>query len=134
MAGFHSDSDRVPQVIQAERAWLEAHLKLDISALDSLMADEYTQVNRQGELIGKQQVIASFRTGKRYWQHSESDEYQVRIYGDVAVIVGRWRAKGINAGQAFDYAARYVSVWVYRNGRWQMTIDQSTELPGAQKS
>lgn len=110
MASFYSDSDQVRQVIQAERAWLEAHLLFDVSTLDSLMADEYTQVNSRGELIGKQQVLASFRTGQRYWQQAESDEYQVRIYGEVAVVVGRWRAKGVNAGQPFDYAARYVAV------------------------
>jgi len=94
-----------------------------------LMADAYTQVDSQGELIGKQQILASFQAEKRYWQQAESDEYHVRIHGDVAVVLGRWRAKGVNAGQSFDYAARYVAVWVFQNNRWQMVSDQSTEIP-----
>jgi ketosteroid isomerase-like protein len=129
MTQFDKTSDKIYEVIRAERAWLDAHLRLDISLMDSLMADEYTQVNSQGELVGKEKVLASFRAEKRYWQEAESDEYQIQIYGSVAVVHGRWRAKGINSGKAFNYAARYVSVWVERNRRWQMVSDQSTEIP-----
>lgn len=63
MTNYFSDSDKTQQVIQAEREWLDAHLRLDVSALDRLMADEYTQVNSQGELIGKQQILNSFQSG-----------------------------------------------------------------------
>jgi ketosteroid isomerase-like protein len=62
---------------------------------------------------GKEQALASIRSGERGWEEvHNSDEYDVRIYGDTAVVVGRWRARGANAGQPFDYAAHYVSVWV----------------------
>ena len=134
MINSYSDSDKSQQVIQAEREWLDAHLRLDVSALDRLMADEYTQVNSQGELIGKLQILNSFQAGKRYWQEAESDDYQVRIYGEIALVFGRWRAKGENSGYSFNYIARYVSVWVYRNNRWQMVSDQSTEIPGSPKT
>jgi len=122
------DADKVQQVIQAERAWLQAHLQLDTALLDHLMADEYTQIDSHGALVTKQQVLASFLSGTREWDWAGSDEYRVQIYGEVAVVYGRWRAKGVNAGHRFDYAARYVSVWVHRDGRWQMVSDQSTEI------
>ena len=122
------DADTVQQVIQAERAWLQAHLQLDTMLLDHLMADEYTQINSHGALVTKPEVLASFLSGTRDWDWAESDEYRVQIYGEVAVVYGRWRARGVNAGHPFDYAARYVSVWVYRDGRWQMVSDQSTEI------
>ena len=134
MIHTRNDPDRIKQLIQAERAWLEAHLRLDISALDRLMAAEYKQVNSRGELITKQEALASFRAGNRHWEVAESDEYQIEVYEDVAVVFGRWRAKGVNAGQAFDYAARYVSVWVDRDGRWQMVSDQSSAVRGPVKS
>jgi len=121
-------SDPAAQVIEAERQWLDAHLKLDLVLLDRLMADEYLQVNDRGELLNKQQVVASFKSGNRYWQEARSGDYKVRVYGEVAVVYGCWRAKGVNAGLSFDYAARYVSVWVYRDGRWQMVSDQSTTI------
>ena len=52
----------------------------------------------------------------------------VRVYGNTAVVVGRWRARGENAGRSFDYQARFVSVWVRRDGEWRMVSDQSTPI------
>ena len=128
MTSLKDMPDPAAQVIEAERQWLSAHLKLDLVLLDRLMADEFLQVNDRGELLSKQQVLASFKSGNRYWQEANSGEYKVQVYNEVAVICGCWQAKGVNTRQSFDYAARYVSVWVYRDKRWQMVSDQSTTI------
>ena len=96
--------------------------------LERLMADEYTQVGPRGQLLAKGEVLASFRSGQRRWEYADSDQYQVHLYGRVAVVHGRWRAKGTNSGNPFDYVARYVAVWVYRQDRWQIVSDQSTSI------
>lgn len=84
------------------------------------MAPDYLRVDAEGRCVGREQVLASFRSGERGWEEARSDEHRVRVYGDTAVVVGRWRARGTNAGQSFDYAARYVAAWVSRGGRWRM--------------
>ena len=116
------------QVLRAEREWLLAHLRLDVRALDRLMAPEYSQIDDNGRLVSKEQVLASFRSGERGWSEAHSDEHRVSVYGDTAVVIGRWGARGVNAGQPFDYAARYVSVWVRSDGEWRMVSDQSTPI------
>ncbi len=72
------------------------------------------------------------RSGERGWDEAHSDEHRVNLYGDddddVAVVVGRWRARGTNAGRAFDYAACYVAVWVRQDGHWQIVSDQATPI------
>ena len=133
MSYVFSDAEATQGVVRAEREWLEAHLRLDVVALARLMGDEYQQINDRGELLGKQQLLASFESGSRSWQRADSDQYDVRIYGGVAVVFGRWRAAGVNAGKAFDYTARYAAVWVYRNSRWEIVSDQSTEVPNDAK-
>lgn len=116
------------QVLEAERAWLSAHLNNDVAALDWLMAEEYSQIRSDGAVAHKSDVIGSFETGDRHWDEATSDELQVNVYGEAAVVIGRWWARGANAGAAFDYIARYMSVWILRDGRWQMVSDQSTEI------
>lgn len=106
------------QVLLAGREWLLAHLHVDAPALERLMDPDYLQIDTEGATVGKEQVLALFR----------SDEHHVRVYGDTAVVVGRWRAKGENAGRSFDYQARYVSVWVRRDDSWRMFSDQSTPI------
>ena len=119
----------VEQVLRAEREWLLAHLRLDVQALDRLMAPEYSQIGGRGRVVGKEQVLESFRSGGRGWDEAYSDDHEVRIYGDTAaVVIGRWRARGVNAGQPFDYAARYVSAWVKSDGEWRMVSDRSTPI------
>jgi ketosteroid isomerase-like protein len=123
--------DAASTVILAERAWVEAHRQLDVPTLERLMADEFIQVGPRGQLLAKGDVLASLRSGQRRWEYAESDQYQVHLYGIVAVVHGRWRAKGDNSGSPFDYAARYVAVWIYRQGHWQMVSDQSTGISGS---
>ncbi len=95
------------------------------------MAPDYVQIDGSGRLVDREEVLASFRSGERNWDEAHSDEYRVRVYGDVAVVVGRWRARGTNAGRDFDYAARYVAVWVRHEGEWRMVSDQATPMPQA---
>jgi ketosteroid isomerase-like protein len=120
--------DAVEQVLVAEREWLLAHLHLDIPALERLMDPDYLQIGAGGDALDKEQVLASFRSGERHWDEANSDEHHVRVYGNTAVVVGRWRARGVNAGRPFDYQARFVSVWVRRDGEWRMVSDQSTPI------
>ena len=105
-----------------------AHLNCDVAALDRLMADEAAQINSVGRVVSKAEVIASFDSGERHWDEAHSNEFRVRVYGETAVVIGRWQARGVNTGQAFEYSARYLSVWIWRDGRWLMTVDQSTDI------
>lgn len=127
------DTELIREVLQAEREWVEAHRRLDIAALERLMADEYKHIRADGTVVGKEEDLASYETGDRYWDFAESDEYDIQLYGQTAVLIGRWRARGENAGERFDYAARFISVYVKRHGRWQMVAAQPTPLAGAER-
>ena len=116
------------KVLQAEREWLEAHLAGDVAALGRLMHADHIQIRPDGSMWDKQRVLASFEGGGRHWDRAEADELQVKVYGETALVVGRWRAEGVNQGEAFDYAARYVSVWVLEEGNWLMVSDNATEI------
>jgi ketosteroid isomerase-like protein len=131
MDGSREKKELIQEVVEAERAWVEAHRRLDIVALERLMADDYKHIRADGVVVGKAEDLDSYQTGDRHWDFAESDEYDIQIYGQTAVLIGRWRARGVNAGERFDYTARFVSVYVKRDGRWQMIVAQSTPIVGA---
>ncbi len=116
------------QTLQAERDFLLAHMNCDVAALGRLMADEAAQINSFGRVGSKAKVIASFDSGERHWDEAHSNEFRVRVYGETAVVIGRWQAHGVSTGQAFEYSPRYLSAWIWRDSRWQMTVDQSTDI------
>lgn len=118
----------IDEVLAAEEAWTQAHLETDIETLDRLMHRDYTIIKTDGSVWDKETALASYVPGKRDWTEAGSRDHRVRIYGDTAVVIGVWKAKGVNNGEAFDYSARYVSVWVKEEDRVQMVSDQSTEI------
>lgn len=119
----------IDEVMAAEEAWTQAHLETDVEALDRLMHRDYTIIKPDGSVWDKEKALASYIPSKRDWTEAGSSDHIVRIYGNTAVVIGVWRAKGVNNGEAFDYSARYVSVWVKEGDRVQMVSDQSTEIP-----
>jgi ketosteroid isomerase-like protein len=124
----HNLPDERAEVLAVERQWTAAHLHGDVAAIERIMAEEYIRIQPDGSVAGKAAVLAAYQPDRRHWDHAQGDEYDVRIYGNTALVVGRWTARGVNNGQAFDYAARFLSVYVRRNGDWQMVAEQSTEI------
>ena len=118
----------IEEVLAAEEEWTQAHLATDRDTIDRLMHPDYTIIKPDGEVWGKQKALASYVPGKRDWEVAESSDHQVRIYGDIAIVIGLWRARGVNNGEFFDYSARYTSVWLREKDMLRIVSDQSTEV------
>ncbi len=116
------------EVMLVENAWTRAHLDGDVATLEHLMADDYLKIEMDGSVSDRAATLAKYTPETRYWNYVAGDEYSVRVYGDTAVVIGRWTARGMNHGARFDYAARFLSVYVKRAGQWQMVSEQSTEI------
>ena len=118
----------IEQVKAAEEQLADAHVRMDIELIDSLLHPEYVIIQPGGIIETKDQVLKSYRSGIRYWESARSDELDVRVYGEMAIVVGRWQARGWNGSVDFDYTARFLSVWVRQDGRWLNLTSQSTEI------
>lgn len=120
--------DPVADVLATEKAWSEAHRSGDFATIAHLMADDYVRINPDGSLSNRAETLASYQPEERHWDLAQGDQYDVRINGDSAVVIGRWTARGVNNDQDFDYQARFLSVYQRRNGHWQMVAEQSTTI------
>ena len=116
------------EVIAVEQAWVEAHRNLDLDTLENILSDQYCQVQADGKVIGKQDLVASYRSGLRNWEIAESDQYEIRLLGETALLIGRWRGKGVNQGDKFDYSARFLAVYQLEEGEWKLISDVSVPL------
>lgn len=124
-----SEQERIAAVLQAEAAWSRAFREGDWDTLAEMMAPEYIQIGADGRLSDRKAFLASLQGEQRRWQVAESDQLDVRLYGDAALLLGRWRGVGFNHGQAFDYQARFACLYVWREGRWLVAYEQSSEIP-----
>jgi ketosteroid isomerase-like protein len=123
-----TNAEIIAEVTDVERRWVQAHRDLDIDVIDEIRAPDYLQIRADGTVIGKVEVLESYRSGKRHWDFAESDEYQIVVHGDTAILVGRWRGRGENDGEQFDYTARFMAIYARLDGVWRLVADQSTPL------
>ena len=129
-ASFASDSDRAVALKAAEQARFEAQVNADAKVLGSLLDDglEYTHSN--GDLDTKKSFVDSLVTGTRDYISSAPTIETVRIFGDVGVIRGTAKVTvGGKDRQPQDLHIGYTDIWLWKDGRWQMTAWRSARLP-----
>ena len=115
-------------IIESEQALAKAHVESDWAKIDALLHDKYVIVQPNGALETKHDVLSSFHSGNRIWKSAKVDQLDVILFGNTARVIGRWTATGFNNGAAFDYQARFVSVWLKTNDRWQNIAYSSGEI------
>jgi Domain of unknown function (DUF4440) len=90
------------------------------------MHPDYTIITPEGQVFCKEDALKSYRDKDRHWEYAESSDYIIRIYGITAIVIGIWRARGVNNGIPFDYNTRYTSMWVKEENELRIVSDQST--------
>ena len=109
-----------------EDKWALASLNNDAAGLSPLLADGFLSVTSKGAVRTKAELLESMTAGTIKLQTSKIDDMRVVVYGDTAVVVGRWQGKGSEKGKAFDEAERFTDTWVKQNGQWRCVASQGT--------
>lgn len=111
------------RVLAVEERWVAAHRPLDLESIEAILSDDFRQIHPDGSVIGKEELLASYRSGLRHWEIARSDELEVHIHGEIAWLIGRWRGKGENNRVAFDYQARFLAIYSLEAGEWKLTAE-----------
>jgi hypothetical protein len=103
---------------------LQAYETKDLKTLDAILDDSFVQVDPEGRLLAKADVLA-------YVQAVDSLRYiveamVVRLHGNTAVVTGLYRMKGVERGKPFARKGRFVDTWLLKNGRWVAIAGLST--------
>ncbi len=114
------------RAVEAARG--QALLHADTAALSRLVADEFVEISRLGQLRSKADNIRDIASGDLKLLSVKYDSLAVRIYGDVAVLRGIADNSGTFRGFPFSGKIRYLRIFVRRDGRWQAVAMQQTPL------
>ncbi len=102
----------------------QAIMRGDAAALDRIFADEFIYTNPRAEVLDKAQQLAALTSGAGKLEGAKSDDVRIRIYGETAVMTGRFTARAQSGGQTEMIEERYTAVWVRRDVRWQLVAEQ----------
>lgn len=130
--GFTDDD--FAEVLRGERELARAHREMDLATIDRLLHPGYTILQPNGLMEDKETVVASYSEGSRQWDSAAVNDMAVAVSGNLALVSGLWTAAGHNGAEAFDYAARFLSMWCKEDGRWRNIAYQSIERPSGPAS
>lgn len=116
------------QVRQIEIDWGVAFERRDMVTLDLLMAEEYILTDPLGQLRTKTETLAAIETSEVDFQSTQSDDVNVTIYGETAVVTGRSTFRGRYKGWSMTGCYQYTDVLVKRNGSWKAVSSHITAL------
>jgi hypothetical protein len=107
---------------------MRAMLKADTVALSRLVADEFVEISRLGQIRTRAHNMRDIASGDLKLTAVKYDSLVVRIYGEVAVLRGIADNTGTFRGFPFGGKIRYTRVFVRRDGRWQAVAMQQTSF------
>jgi ketosteroid isomerase-like protein len=117
-------------LVQLERDWDAAFLRNDTAVIENILADEFTATDDDGSRGDKARELKLVAEFNQQVDSSKLDEFTVKIYGDTALVRFTRRLSGPSKGRRLEVAFRYLDVFVWRAGRWQCVVSQSTKISG----
>ena len=121
--------NNIDEILDIEARRTQALLDGDAETLAEITGDDYTHVETGGGIRDKAGFLAILsRPGVRF-SRWVIEENQVRVYGDTAVVTGRYfNCVTTAAGEQPPKHARHIRIYVRRNGRWENVAHQATAI------
>lgn len=129
-ARLPADADAtVRELHRLSNAWDAAIVRKDRAAITANMADDFRQIDGDGDIADKATFVDGLMSAQLTIAPYAVEDFEVRVYGDVALLSGRTDMTGTWAGRPFRSAYRYIDVYVRRDGQWRVVSVQITRLP-----
>jgi ketosteroid isomerase-like protein len=99
-----------------ERVWGQAYLSKDPKALERILDDAFLNVDSDGKVQSKADVLAEVKASTVLQFLTES--MAVHVHGNTAIVTGIFLIKGVERGKPYARRERFVDTWLCRNGQW----------------
>ncbi len=114
---------------QAEDALFKADIQGDVGAIQQGFADEAIFIHVNGMTQTKADYLKATAAHAFPIKSIDTENRTVRVFGNVGVVRG---TKKLVVGNDMHLSGTYLTVYLWRDGRWQMLSEQSSPMPPAQ--
>ena len=129
-ANAQTDSESAAQtkVIALEKAWNQAYKIGDTKALGTLLDDAIVLIQDDGSVQSKAQFLAGVKSTSANEEQVAPESLTVHVFGQTAVAVGVFAAKGSRGGKPYVRRERFVDTWILKNGNWVRVATNATPI------
>ena len=124
----HANEDVVAHLKQLSDAWDRAIVAKDADAVAANMAADFRQIRSNGSVVDRSAFLADILSPALTIDPYRVEDFDVRVYGDVALLSGTTRMTGREDGKGFATHYRYIDVYAKRDGQWRIVSVQITKI------
>jgi ketosteroid isomerase-like protein len=128
-AAADKSADTIAHLKKLADHWDQVIVAKDEAAIAANMAEDFRIIDRRGNVEGKKDFVAGLVDPKLTVNPYTVEEFEVRLYGDTALLSGRTHMTGSYEGQPFTSNYRYIDIYVRKGGVWKIVSVQITQLP-----
>mgnify|MGYP001767746900 CR=1 FL=1 len=126
--GAGRDASLVEALTRRADQWDKAIVRKDHAAIAANMAPDFRQIRGNGSVVDRETFLRDITSSDLVIDPYTVEDFDVRVYGDVALLCGRTRMTGRQGGEAFASHYRYIDVYVRREGAWRVCSVQITPI------
>ena len=127
--GTGASTDVEATVKKIEQEMLDGILKSDTSPAEKYLTGDYLGIGPDGVTQNKSEFLSDIKSGALKLESSKYSDMKVQVGdADMAVVVYRSDDKGTYRGKDVTGQYRWLDVFVKRDGKWQIAIDQGTQI------
>ena len=116
------------ELIRVARDWDRAMIENDSEAIGRFMADDWMIIGSDGSIGDKVTFLGLVKSGVLSHDVMTSEDFNVRVYGDTAVVTARGVSGGKYQGQAFREVERVSCVFVKQKGQWRCVLTHLSRI------
>jgi ketosteroid isomerase-like protein len=122
-------AETIAQLTRQSENWDNAIVRKDKTAVANNMAEDFRQINSSGEVSNKESFLRDITSEDLTIDPYTVEDFNVRVYGNVALLSGRTHMTGREAGKAFKTQYIYIDIYRRVGNKWQVCSVQTTRLP-----
>lgn len=116
------------QLTRQANEWDAAIVRKDRAAIETNMAEDFRQIDGDADIEDKASFVEGLMSPKLKIDPYTVEDYEVRQYGDTALISGRTKMTGSWDGKPFSTHYRYIDIYARQDGAWKIVSVQITRL------
>jgi ketosteroid isomerase-like protein len=116
-------------LLEAAGRLAEAERRGDLQALAQLVAADYIGYDPAGRPQDRSRVERAYAEGTVRITTLGQRDLHARVIGETGLVTGVSTYRGRQGEESFDFTLRFLEVYAWRGGRWQLVASQDTRLP-----
>lgn len=119
----------IKEVLEMKRQYDQALLRGDSAWFERAFADDYLLILGDASTYTKSQIVKDLASKEVTWQTANGRDMQVRMYGNTAIVTGRFSGKWREKGKPVSSEERFTSIWIKDGDRWKAVSEHASQMP-----